>query len=243
VGELSDRRAAKKAQTRGLVRRVAQDMFVERGFDAVTIADIAKGADVAVQTVFNHFATKEELFFDGRIPWVEGPALAVRTREPGVPPLVALRSYLVDEIGRLLGSFVTLERQSYLATVHGSDLLRARERELVHEAERLLADALTEAWTAGDADDAPADDAPADPSTAAPIAAAVWLAASRVMLVQQRPALHAGVEPDRAAQATMAFADRLLSQMEACLGMIIGLPPALPLPDTGWPQPAALQAG
>ena len=74
-------------------------MFVERGFDAVTIADIAKGAEVAVQTVFNHFATKEELFFDGRTPWVDGPARAVRTREAGVSPLVALRAYLVDEIG------------------------------------------------------------------------------------------------------------------------------------------------
>ncbi len=237
MGELSDRRAAKKAQTRDLVRRVAQDMFVERGFDAVTIADIAKRADVAVQTVFNHFATKEDLFFDGRIPWVEGPAAAVRDRA-GVPPLVALRAYLVEEIGRLLGSYVTPERQSYLATVHGSDLLRARERELVHEAERRLADALVEAWTAEDA-----VGAPADPVTAAPITAAVWLSASRVMLVEQRPALHAGVEPDQAAQATMAFADRLLAQMELCLGMISGLPSDLPRPDTGWPQPAALQAG
>jgi AcrR family transcriptional regulator len=237
VGELSDRRAAKKAQTRELVRRVAQDMFVERGFDAVTIADIAKRADVAVQTVFNHFATKEELFFDGRTPWVEGPAAAVRTRA-GAPPLVALRAYLVEEIGRLMGSFVTPERQSYLATVNGSDLLKARERELVHEAERRLAEALAEAWTAEDA-----ADAPADPVTAAPITAAVWLSASRVMLVEQRAALQAGVEPDRAAQATMAFADRLLGQMETCLGMISGLPSDLPRPHTGWPQPAVLQAG
>ena len=49
-------------------------MFAERGFEAVTIADVARGADVAVQTVFNHFATKEELFFDGRADWVDGAA-------------------------------------------------------------------------------------------------------------------------------------------------------------------------
>ncbi len=71
----------------------------------------------------------------------------------------------------------------------------------------------------------------------------MWLSAARVMLVEQRPALQAGVEPDRAAQATMAFADRLLGQMEACLGMISGLPSQLPRPETGWPEAGALQAG
>src|SRR5690349_16310949 len=63
VGELNDRRARKKAQTRELIRTVAQRMFDERGYEAVTIAGIAHESDVAVQTVFNHFATKEELFF------------------------------------------------------------------------------------------------------------------------------------------------------------------------------------
>ncbi len=238
MGDLGDRRAAKKARTRELIRGVAQDLFAERGFDEVTIADIAKRAEVAVQTVFNHFTTKEELFFDGRTPWVDGPARAVRERDASVPPLVALRAYLVDEIGRLLHSFVTPERQSYLATVNASELLRAQERELVHEAERRLSAALAEAWTADDA-----VDAPADPVTAAPITAAVWLAAARVMLVEQRPVLQAGVEPEQAAHATMTFADRLLSQMEVCLGMISGLPAQLRGPEPGWPQPAALQAG
>jgi AcrR family transcriptional regulator len=238
VRELVDRRAAKKAQTRGLVRRVAQELFAERGFDDVTIVDIATCADVAVQTVFNHFPTKEELFFDGRIHWVDGPAEAVRTREPSVPPLVALRAYLVEEIGRLLGSFVTAERQSYIATVGASDLLRARERELVHEAELRLGAALSEAWTAEGA-----VDAPADPATTAPITAAVWLSAARVLLVEQRSALQAGVEPGRTAEATMAFAGRLLAQMEACLEMVSGLPPQLPRPGTGRPEPETLRAG
>jgi len=82
VGEINDRRARKKAQTREQIRTVAHRLFADVSFTAVTIADIAREADVAVQTVFNHFATKEELFFDGRTPWVEGPAAAVRTRRP-----------------------------------------------------------------------------------------------------------------------------------------------------------------
>jgi AcrR family transcriptional regulator len=233
-----DRRAAKKARTREHVRGVAQHLFAERGFDDVTIADVAKRADVAVQTVFNHFATKEELFFDGRTPWVDGPAEAVRTREASVPALEALRTYLVDAVAGLVGSFATPERRCYLATVGGSAALRAHERELIHEAERRLSDALVEAWTEEDA-----PDAPTDPLTAAPLTAAVWLSAARVMVLEQRPLLNAGLEPERAASVTAAFAERLLGQMEASLGMISGLPLSLPLPATGWPETAARQAG
>ena len=237
MGELSDRRTAKKAQTRELLRSIAQGMFIERGFDAVTIADIAQQAQVAVQTVFNHYATKEDLFFEGQTPWLDGPADAVRTREPGVPPMVALRTYLVDEVSRLVGSFVCPDRRAYVATVSASDSLRAYERELVHEAERRLGAALTEAWLADDA-----VEAPADPHTAGPLTAAVWLSAARVMVIQQRPDLGAGFDPSRG-PAVRAFAERLLSQMEMCLSMISGLPSQLPARETGWPETVALQAG
>ena len=94
MGELLDRRARKKAQTRELIRSVAQQLFDQRGFETVTIADIARECDVAVQTVFNHFATKEELFFDGRTPWVDTLADSVRQRDPSVSPLSALRAHL-----------------------------------------------------------------------------------------------------------------------------------------------------
>src|SRR3954471_21305037 len=96
-----DRRARKKARTREEIRTAARQLFAARGFDSVTIADIAAEADVAVQTVFNHFATKEELFFDGRTPWVEGAADAVRSRPPSGPPLPALRAYLVELVTSL----------------------------------------------------------------------------------------------------------------------------------------------
>ena len=169
-----DRRARKKAQTRELIRSVAQELFVERGFDTVTIADVAARADVAVQTVFNHFTTKEELFFDGHTPWVDGPADAVRSRDAHVPPLVALREYLVGEVGRLLGAYVCPDRRAYGEALHASEALRARERELIHESECRLSAALVEAWTADDV-----VGGPTDPHTAAPITAAVWLAAAR----------------------------------------------------------------
>ena len=58
------RRERKKALTRQAISDIATEMFMERGFEAVTVAEIAEAADVSVKTVFNHFGSKEELFLD-----------------------------------------------------------------------------------------------------------------------------------------------------------------------------------
>src|SRR4051794_20831175 len=89
-----DVRAGRKAQTPQNVRCIAPRLFAEQDFDRVTISDIAGEAGIWVQTIFNHFTSKEELFFDGRVDWVSGPADAIRRRDPAVPPLTALREYL-----------------------------------------------------------------------------------------------------------------------------------------------------
>jgi AcrR family transcriptional regulator len=226
VGELSDRRARKKAQTRALIRQTAQALFVERGFDTVTIADIAQAADVAVQTVFNHFPTKEDLYFDGHTPWVEGAAEAVRSRPPSVPPLVALREYLVGLLSDLAGRYECGSRRSYIATIEASPALRMRELELVHEAERRIGAALAEAWRNG------AADAPADPDTAAALTAATWMAVSRVLLVGQRPVLEDRAGAARSAATIVSLADRLLRDLE--LACRQGAPAAVSV--TGWPE-------
>src|SRR3712207_6628936 len=99
VGEGSvGRRERRKAQTRAEVRAAAQRLFAERGFEAVTIADIAAAADVAVQTVFNHFESKEALFFDGRTPWVHEAVAAVTDRLPGSDPVAAYRAWLESAV-------------------------------------------------------------------------------------------------------------------------------------------------
>jgi AcrR family transcriptional regulator len=232
VGEIGDRRARKKAQTRDQIRTVAHRLFADVSFTAVTIADIAREADVAVQTVFNHFATKEELFFDGRTPWVEGPAAAVRTREPSVPPLAALRGYLVETVRGLVASHTQSERRCYVATLQASEELRVHERELVHAAELRLRDALSDAWTAHP----DAAGTPTDPATAAALVAAVWLAAARTLVLEQRPGLTDGACPEKAAVDVMDLADRVLSQLETGMAVVHG---GLHRPsgaDTGWPE-------
>src|SRR3954466_6249510 len=160
---MKGRRERKKAQTRELIRSVAQRMFDAQGFDSVTIADIARQCDVAVQTVFNHFPTKEELFFDGRTHWVDGPAEAVRTRGPGESPLAALRATLVDLVGEGVGSHRSADRRRYIARLEASDSLCSYERELLHQAETKLRAALLEAFTADRAAARPAAGRPGPP--------------------------------------------------------------------------------
>jgi AcrR family transcriptional regulator len=235
VGELLDRRARKKAQTRELIRSVAQRLFDERGFEAVTIADIAGECDVAVQTVFNHFATKEDLFFDGRAPWVDGPAEAVRLRDPSVAPLTALRAHFVHLVSERLSSLRRPDRRRYTATLEASDALRTHERELMHQSEQRLRAALLEAWATDDR-------APADPEAAAPLIAAVWVAAGRALIVGQRPHVTEGADPEVIAAAATDMADRLLREMEISALALHGavgrseLADPAPRTDTGWPQ-------
>ncbi|MCO7220188.1 TetR/AcrR family transcriptional regulator [Klenkia sp. PcliD-1-E] len=146
--EPADRRARKKARTHDEVRAVAQRLFAERGFDAVTVADVAEVADVAVQTVFNHFPTKEDLYFAGRSPWVDGPAHAVADRAPGTGAVGTAHAWVAHHV---LAVPLLLRRpahRNFLSTVQASPALMVQLRELTRRSEERLAAALLADWTA-----------------------------------------------------------------------------------------------
>jgi AcrR family transcriptional regulator len=221
-----DRRARKKAQTRAEVLRTAQRLFAERGFDAVTIADVAAAADVAVQTVFNHFSGKEELFFADRTPWLDGPADAVRTRPAGVPPLAALRGYATELVRTALEEDCTAEGRAVLATLAASPALQAALPTLHRKSERRLAAALAEAWQPGATPGQDDDEAGRRARMAASLTAALWLSAARALLVELR-----GMPDDeREAAATRAtvedMAKRVFDRLETGLATLLDLPAA-----------------
>ena len=87
-----DRRTRKRLATRQAISDVATHLFMERGFDRVTIDEIADAADVGRMTVFNHFPRKEDMFFDREQEAHDLAFDAVRSRAPGTSPIEALRA-------------------------------------------------------------------------------------------------------------------------------------------------------
>jgi AcrR family transcriptional regulator len=94
-------RELKKEQTRQLIAETAWRLFADRGFDRVTVAEIAREAQVAEATVFNYFPTKEDLFYWRLEAFGTRLADAVSARPAGEPVLAAFRRALMDEGGLL----------------------------------------------------------------------------------------------------------------------------------------------
>ncbi len=96
-------RERKKQQTREEIARAAMELFTERGFDAVTVAEVAEAAGVSEKTVFNYFPAKEDLVFpEGEQRWL---ALidAIRNRPAGVSvvePFRAATHAFLDAVAR-----------------------------------------------------------------------------------------------------------------------------------------------
>ena len=214
MSEVTARRAAQKAETRARIRAAAQDLFAQKGFEPVTIVEIATTARVSVQTVFNHYASKEEIFFSERASWVEGPAAAVRERAGGEPPKVALRRYLlasIEEYARAAGDPC---HRRMIEVLDGSPILLTYERNLHEEAVRLLAEALADAW--GCIDNEPGA---ACRTVLADVTASVWMAAVRTIALDVRTA---PPEPDDedAIRARVALLETVLDELASGLNFV-----------------------
>ena len=130
-------------QTRARIREVANRLFIERGYDAVTVAEVAREAGVSSVTVFNHFPRKEDLFLDRTSDAIDLLRSAVRDRSAGADVLTSLRDQsirLFDERHPLSG--VDERSAPFFRTVAGSPALIARAREILSKLQRTLADEL-----------------------------------------------------------------------------------------------------
>jgi AcrR family transcriptional regulator len=135
-------RERKKQQTRLAISDVATRLFIERGFDNVTVAEVAEAADVSVNTIFNYFSTKEELFFDRGDEVKEEPARMVRARRPGEAVADALyRQYREAAAARKPGPRGK-DIKAFVATIDASPALRLRERLLLEQSEQRLVEVL-----------------------------------------------------------------------------------------------------
>ena len=133
-------RERKKEQTRQAISEAAWRLFAERGFDAVTVAEIARAADVSGGTVFNYFPAKEDLFYGQMESFETALVDAVRDRPAGESALAAFRRFVLDRAVGLDERAEVIAKAARIITA--SPTLQAREREVVESSTRSLAELL-----------------------------------------------------------------------------------------------------
>jgi AcrR family transcriptional regulator len=149
AGPQPGRRERKKAEVRQRISDAATALFLCRGFDRVSVSEIAEAADVARPTVFAHFPRKEDLFFD-RYPEVAGQLTrAIRERPAGTSAVSALRDTLVAVAQEGQAPYgLNADMIPWWRTVAASRALQARARELADQLATDLAQAMAATGTA-----------------------------------------------------------------------------------------------
>ena len=133
---MGERRESKKRETRQRISDVATELFFARGFDTVTLDEVATAAKVSKMTVFNYFARKEDLMLDReddlKLLFFRD---AIRERPEGQSPIDAIRQLTVT-LRKQKHSVVRIhpEMAGWWRVIHASPSLQARLRELGDEA-------------------------------------------------------------------------------------------------------------
>ncbi len=91
-------RERKKARTRRLIADTAARLFAEHGYEHVSVSDVAREAEVAEQTVYNYFRTKEQLVTDREEQIRHRLCDLVRDRPGGTSPAAAIRAFVLDSV-------------------------------------------------------------------------------------------------------------------------------------------------
>jgi len=138
------RREQKKLDTRRRIQAAAIDLFDSRGFDCVTVTEVAHAAEVSPATVFNYFPSKDALIFHGLSAYGQELVTALRGRASGVSVLAAFRAHLITPRGAL--SRNQSGETEMIVRVRGiianSPALQARELLLAEETARDLSELL-----------------------------------------------------------------------------------------------------
>ena len=202
----SDLRTRKRLATRRAISLAADRLFRERGFEHVTVDEIAVAADVGRMTVFNHFARKEDMFFDREEEGRDILVDALRSRDRDISPIETLRR-LAHRLVAEQAPFVqfSTDSEGFVRTVEVSETLKSRARAIRDEIAQLVAEALAE--SAG-------RDA-VDPE--AHLAAGLLLATWTVAFLQAHRTFRQDRDAEVAKAAFLAIVDRGMVGVEAAM--------------------------
>jgi AcrR family transcriptional regulator len=198
-------RERKKRETHERIARTALALFGEHGYDAVTVADVARAADVSEKTVFNHFATKEDLVLEHGDVRRAALIAAIRARPAGASVVAPFRDQTAALLERVehgpVEDIVAMPRLVAQSTTLRDRLFLGWEREAA-----LLAPVIAEETGA----------APDDLVAAVMARTLAWT--HRLVLRAAFTRLIAGEEGAQVAADLRAQATRAYDQLEAGLG-------------------------
>jgi AcrR family transcriptional regulator len=193
----SHRRSGRRLATQQAISNAATRLFFERGFDRVTVDQIAAAADVGRMTVFNYFPRKEDLFFDRDEEIRETLREGLRQRDPSLTPIETLRllAYRLVADQRPFVEFST-RSQRFIKTIEGSETLKARARAIRDEIAQIVAVTLSECLGRE----------PDDP--VARLASGLLLATWSVALIQAHRTFRKSRDTEKAKAAFLAMVDK-----------------------------------
>lgn len=134
-------RERKKARTRKALADAALRLFLDRGYDAVGVKEVADAADVSVSTLFTYFPSKESLVFDLDEDVEAALVAAVRDRAPGTSIPHALREHL---LARTIAVAAGPDTSAFTRMIRETPVLREYARRMWLRHETALARTLAE---------------------------------------------------------------------------------------------------
>jgi AcrR family transcriptional regulator len=131
-------RERKKQQTREALARAGIELFVERGYDATTLAEIAEAAGVSTRTIFAYFPSKEDILFASFQTMREALARALSERPGGKDALTTLREFIS------FGHTKTELDRKLEQIIGSNETLRSHKRARISQLQDLLAAAIAD---------------------------------------------------------------------------------------------------
>jgi AcrR family transcriptional regulator len=196
-------RERKKRKTRELIAETARQLFAERGFEQVTVTEIAREAEVSPATVFNYFPTKEDLFYSRLEAFEDELLTAIRERAAGQSVVDAFAGFLLGQGGVLTMDAPEADEQLRTITriITESPALLARERQVFDRYAQTLAALL-------------AEETGAEPDDSVPrVVANALLGLHRALIDQVRREALAGTPAAEIRDGVRAGAERAIAQL------------------------------